>query len=160
MQNNEVTYDFTNLGRSQENKFTIATTELEIPEVVNSEDGDENEELIVNDSDQDIIRLGVTKDTIDTLIIQVSIKDQLQTTNCNFTAFVDTGASVSLLSYSCYQKLNPQNYKLEETPYRRVSGIGQVTFPVMGGVTLILELSSSYALQPHRLIVIPDGITE
>ena len=160
MQNNEVTYDFTNLGRSQENKFTIATTELEIPEVVNSEDGDENEELIVNDSDQNIIRLGVTKDTIDTLIIQVGIKDQLQMTNRNFTAFVDTGASVSLLSYSCYQKLNPQKYKLEETPYRRVSGIGQVTFPVMGGVTLILELSSSYALQPHRLIVIPDGITE
>ncbi|KAL7646091.1 UNVERIFIED_CONTAM: hypothetical protein RMT77_002992 [Armadillidium vulgare] len=80
MQSKEVTYDFTNLGRPQENKFTIATTELEIPEVVSLEDDDENEEMIVNDSGQDIIILGVTKDTIDTLIIQVGIKDQLQMT--------------------------------------------------------------------------------
>ncbi|RXG54700.1 hypothetical protein Avbf_17655 [Armadillidium vulgare] len=44
--------------------------EGQIPEVVSLEDDDENEEMIVNDSGQDIIILGVTKDTIDTLIIQ------------------------------------------------------------------------------------------
>lgn len=121
--------------------------------------GEETEEYVSElISPEDVIDINRTSTTVDTLVINVIIKGQPNIDN--LTAFVDTGASVSLISAGLYEKLDKSKYPLKETPYKRVSGIGSVLFPVLGGVSICLEFSPNFCTKASDFVIIPDGVTE
>src|SRR5215469_4849151 len=119
---------------------------------------DNNTEQVKDDS---VIELRRTNVTINTLVIEVLIDNQPSLGP--LTALIDTGAAVSILSVSSYQKLDKNLFSLASSSYKSVEGIGRVRFPVIGEVTLSLSLpssSSKYMLKSSKFIVIPDGVSD
>ena len=121
-------------------------------------DDEQNEEIDDELNPEEVISYKVIKAPEETLVLQVSILDQPQVNDC--TAFVDTGAEVSLISVRCFNELDHEKYPLMSTAYRSVEGIGKVKFPVIGEVIIALKLSANYTLRSSRYIIVPDEVVE
>ncbi|KAL7634064.1 UNVERIFIED_CONTAM: hypothetical protein RMT77_015392 [Armadillidium vulgare] len=81
-------------------------------------DDEQNEEIDDELNPEEVISYKVIKAPEETLVLQVSILDQPQVNDC--TAFVDTGAEVSLISVRCFNELEHEKYPLMSTAYRSV----------------------------------------
>ncbi|KAL7632381.1 UNVERIFIED_CONTAM: hypothetical protein RMT77_017307 [Armadillidium vulgare] len=117
-----------------------------------------NNETEEAEAPEEIITFREIRAPEETLILKVSIDDQPQIGE--YTAFVDTGAEVSLISAHCFHALDSSKYPLMSTAYRSVEGIGKSKFPVIGEAGISLRLSDKYTLRYSRFIIIPDEITE
>src|SRR5215469_10929888 len=106
---------------------------------------------------EEILHFQTSNGRKDTLLVNVIIKGEV---DHDVLAFVDSGATFSLINEKIYNKLNPVLFPLRPSSYKRVRGIGNVTFPVIGETTIPLLFPPSFQISSSNFVIIPAEVTE
>src|SRR5215469_1090117 len=106
---------------------------------------------------EEILHFQTSNGREDTLLVNVIIKGDV---DHDVLAFVDSGATFSLINEKIYNKLNPALFPLRPSSYKRVRGIGNVTFPVIGETTIPLLFPPSFQIPPSNFVIIPAEVTD
>src|SRR5215469_10127907 len=105
---------------------------------------------------EEILHFQTSNGREDTLLVNIIIKGEV---DHDVLAFVDSGATFSLINEKVY-KLNPVLFPLRPSSYKRVKGIGNVTFPVLGETTIPLLFPPSFQIPPSNFVIIPAEVTD
>ena len=105
---------------------------------------------------EEVIHFQTSNGREDTLLVKVIIKGEV---DHEVLAFVDSGATFSLINETVYHQLNSTSFPLRPSKYKRVRGIGNVTFPVLGQTTIPL-LFPPFQISSSNFVIIPADVTE
>src|SRR5215469_16154056 len=108
-------------------------------------------------SSEEVLHFQTSNGREDTLLVKVIIKGEV---DLKVMAFVDSGATFSLINEKVYRQLNSTSFPLCPSKYKRVRGIGNVTFPVLGETTIPLLFPPSFQIASSTFVIIPAEVTE
>src|SRR5215469_339273 len=106
---------------------------------------------------EEVLHFQTSNGREDTLLVKVIIKGEV---DHEVLTFVDSGATFSLINETVYHQLNSTSFPLRPSKYKRVRGIGNVTFPVLGETTIPLLFPPSFQISSSTFVIIPVDVTE